>query len=126
MGPIGKAMKFAAAQMPTAFGRSSSLNSTVSAESAMTMMPAPAIPSTTRAAMKSTTVLESAHNAEPTPKSTSDPSIHLLPAVAVAEKPERQHRRGERSGTANTHLSRHSLGLMPLTRLCQQVRNRRT
>jgi hypothetical protein len=58
IGPIGNDTKFAAAQMPTAFGRSSSLNITVSAESAITMIPAPAMPRTTRAAMNSPTVLE--------------------------------------------------------------------
>jgi hypothetical protein len=44
--------------MPTAFGRSSSLNITVRADSAITMMPAPAMPSTTRAAMNSPTLRE--------------------------------------------------------------------
>ncbi len=58
MGPIGRARKFAAAQTPIAFGRSSSENITVSAESAITTMPAPATPSTTRAAMNSPTELE--------------------------------------------------------------------
>jgi hypothetical protein len=42
---------FAAAQIPTALGRSSSENNTVSAEMAITMIPAPAKPRTTRAAM---------------------------------------------------------------------------
>ena len=55
---MGKATKFAAAQTPTAFGRSSSVNITVSAESAITMTPAPAKPRTTRAAMNSPTDVE--------------------------------------------------------------------
>ena len=72
---MGRATKLAAAHTPTAFGRSSWLNNTVSAESAMTMMPAPAMPSTTLAAMNSPTVLEYAHAAEPAPKRASEPSI---------------------------------------------------
>jgi hypothetical protein len=41
----------------------------------MTMMPAPAMPSTIRAAMNSPTVVEYAQAAEPAPKRASEPSI---------------------------------------------------
>jgi len=49
---------FAAAQIPTARGRSSSQNSTVSAETAITTTPAPARARSTRAAMNSPAVRE--------------------------------------------------------------------
>ena len=52
---MGSARKLAAAQMPTAFGRSSSEKRTASAESAITITPAPATPSTTRAARNAPT-----------------------------------------------------------------------
>ena len=55
---MGRARKLAPDQMPTALGRSSSVNSTVSADRTITMMPAPATPSTTRAAMNSPGVVE--------------------------------------------------------------------
>src|ERR1039458_4323 len=72
MGPIGKATKLTPAQMPTAFGRSSLSNSTVRAEIDMTITPAPPRPMSTRAAMNSPTDVESAHAADPTPKSTRE------------------------------------------------------
>jgi hypothetical protein len=72
MGPIGMARKFPAPRIPTAFGRSSFENSTVSEEIAITITPAPASPSSTRAAMNSVTVVEYAHPAEPTAKSPSE------------------------------------------------------
>ena len=50
IGPRGRPTKLAAPQMPTARGRSASLNSTVRSESTVTMSAAPASPSTTRAA----------------------------------------------------------------------------
>ena len=53
---------------PTALGRSPLLNSTVRTENAMTISPAPARPTSTRAAMNSPTDLEYAHPADPTPK----------------------------------------------------------
>ena len=58
MGPIGKATKVAAEMIPTALGRSFLANSTVRTESAMTISPAPARPTSTRAAMNSATDLE--------------------------------------------------------------------
>ena len=58
IGPMGIEMKLAPAHTPTALGRSSSENRTVRAERAMTMIPAPAIPSTTRDAMKAPTLGE--------------------------------------------------------------------
>ena len=58
MGPIGNATKVAPAITPTAFGRSSLLNRTVSTEKAMTINPAPASPMTTRATMNSPTEVE--------------------------------------------------------------------
>src|ERR1019366_3262931 len=67
-GPIGRARKLAAAHTPTAFGRSSLLNSTVRAEIAITITPAPAIPMSTRAAMNSPTDVEYPHAADPSPK----------------------------------------------------------
>ena len=65
-------------EIPTAFGRSSLENSTVSEEIAITITPAPASPSTTRAAMNSVTVVEYAHPAEPTAKSASEIRKTLL------------------------------------------------
>ena len=58
MGPIGNARKVAPAITPTAFGRSSLLNSTVSTEKAITISPAPASPISTRATMNSPTEVE--------------------------------------------------------------------
>jgi hypothetical protein len=58
MGPIGKATKVAADMIPTAFGRSSLLNSTVRTDSAITIRPAPATPTSTRAARNSLTEVE--------------------------------------------------------------------
>ena len=49
---------FAAAQTRTALGRSSSENRTARAETAITVSPAPASPSSTRAAMNSPAVRE--------------------------------------------------------------------
>ena len=78
IGPIGKEMKLATAQNPTALGRSRALNSTVTALTAMTMIPAPAIPISTRAAMNSATDVESADPADSRAKSPSAISITLL------------------------------------------------
>ena len=75
IGPIGRARKFAADQTPTAFGRSSSSNRTVRADSAMTMIPAPATPSSARAAMNDPGVVDAAQPIEPSAKSTSETSI---------------------------------------------------
>src|SRR5581483_7426655 len=74
IGPIGSATKFAADHTATAFGRSSSENSTVNEDSAITITPAPARPSSTRAAMNSATVLDAAHAAEPAANSASEAS----------------------------------------------------
>src|SRR5450631_1938072 len=69
MGPSGRAKKLDAAQIPTALGRSALLNRTVRDEIAITITPAPASPSRTRAAMKAPTDVEYAHAADPNPKS---------------------------------------------------------
>ena len=62
---MGSDRKVAAAQMPTAFGRSAGVNSTVSAEIAMTITAAPASPSATRAARNCPEVVEYAHATDP-------------------------------------------------------------
>ncbi len=58
MGPIGSATKLAAAQIPTALGRSSSLDSTASAETAITITPAPASSISARAPRNAPAVVE--------------------------------------------------------------------
>ena len=78
MGPIGRARKFAAAHTPTAFGRSCSSKSTVSADSAITMIPAPASASAERAAMNTPGEGAYAHAAELTANSASAESITCL------------------------------------------------
>ena len=65
-------MKLAPDQTPTALGRSSSAKSTVSADRTITMIPAPATPRTTRAAMNSPGDVEKAVSADPAPNNASD------------------------------------------------------
>jgi SLT domain-containing protein len=78
IGPTGTARKFAADQTPIAFARSSSVTRTVSAASAITITPAPAAPSTTRAAMNSALEVEKAQATEPQAKAASEPSSSRL------------------------------------------------
>src|SRR5580693_2138612 len=78
IGPIGRARKLAAAQIPTALGRSALLNRTVSAVIAMTITPAPASPTSIRAARNSATEVEYAHAADPAPKSPREMSMTFL------------------------------------------------
>src|SRR5690242_18279558 len=80
MGPIGRARKLAAAQMPIARGRCSSENSTVTTDSAMTTIAAPAAPRSTRPAMNWPGLVEYAHAIEPAPNTASAPRrIRLRP-----------------------------------------------
>ena len=78
MGPIGSETKLTAAQIPTALGRSSGVNSTARADIAITIRGAPAKPSRTRAARNSPEVWETAQPAEASPKSNRAPSITRL------------------------------------------------
>ncbi len=78
MGPAGAARKLAAAQMPTARGRSSSVKSAVSAASAITITPAPASPSTALAAMNTPADGAQAQAAEPAPNMARALSITFL------------------------------------------------
>jgi hypothetical protein len=87
MGPIGKATKFAAAQIPTALGRSALLNSTVSAVIDITITPAPASPRSSRAARNSVTDVEYAHAADPAPKSPREMSITFLRPYRSPSRP---------------------------------------
>ncbi len=64
--------------MPIALGRSCSLKSTVSAARDITITPAPANPSSTRAAMKAPLDGAAAQAPDPTPNSASATSITRL------------------------------------------------
>ena len=80
MGPMGRARKLAAAQMPTARGRSSSVKITVMTESAITTIAAPATPRMRRPAMNWAELTAKAHAADPAPNKTSEPRrIRLRP-----------------------------------------------
>ena len=84
---MGKARKLAAAQMPTARGRSCSENRTVSAEMAMTMIPAPASPSRRRATRNAGADDMAAHSAEPAPNRASEMSRTFLRPYRSPSRP---------------------------------------
>src|SRR5579884_892131 len=73
--------------MPTARGRSSSEKSTVSAERFITTMPAPAKPSTKRAAMKAPGFGAKAQAAEPAPKRARQNSKTFLRPKRSPKRP---------------------------------------
>jgi hypothetical protein len=75
---LRNATKVAAPQIPTARGRSCSLNRTANADSDITMIPAPASPSSTRAAMNAPLDGETAHAADPTANSARELSSTFL------------------------------------------------
>ncbi len=75
---MGKPTRFAAAQTPTALGRSSSLKSTARAETAITITPAPARPTTIRATTNCAGSRDAAQATEPSANSPSEPSITFV------------------------------------------------
>src|SRR5580658_664806 len=87
MGPIGKATKVTPAMTPTAFGRSSLLKSTVRTENAITMIPAPPSPMSTRAAMNAATDVEYAQAADPMPKRAKETRRTFLWPYRSPRKP---------------------------------------
>jgi hypothetical protein len=88
IGPSGSATKFAAAQMPTARGRSSALNSTAMPDSTSGITSAAPNPSTACAAMNAAGVVEVAASTEPPAYPTSAiSSIRLRPNRSPSRPP---------------------------------------
>jgi hypothetical protein len=78
IGPSGSETNVAAAMIPTARGRSASLNITGSVANPITISPAPATPRNSRAAMNAPLDGEAAHAAEPTANRKNDASSTFL------------------------------------------------